>query len=107
MITDNVRKTGTTGANYADAVSWVCAGRERKTIHLVNTGATHSLKYKLLATYSNQQTTGKEDVLVNETTLDAGQDARFQYNGQYFRLILQVKNGSGSTTYEVNYSGRG
>lgn len=99
------RATGTVTAAYVSALDWDTAGLKKKTIHLFNTHATLTLKYKLLATYNGDQTSGKEDELVAETTLAAGADARFQYDKAYASLILQVIDGSGHATYEVNYIG--
>ncbi len=106
---DKDSKTGTTANAYASVLTWKCAELREKTIHLVNTDDTNSLSYKLLARYHESQTSGKEDELVAETSLAAGEDARFQYNGQYHELILQVKSAveDSHATYEVNYSGQG
>jgi hypothetical protein len=104
---DKGKNTGVTSGSYADALTWNCAELREKTIHLFNSHASESLYYKLLGRYSGEQTSGKEDVLVNETSLTAGEDARFQYNSQYEQLILKVKSNSGAANYEINYSGQG
>jgi hypothetical protein len=106
---DKSKLTGTTTAAYVAALTWNVDELREKTIHLWNTHASYGLKYKLLARYSEGQTVGQEDVLVAETTLAAGADARFQYNNQYHELILQVETASGTNhaTYEINYIGQG
>ncbi|MDD4985783.1 MAG: hypothetical protein PHQ43_08345 [Dehalococcoidales bacterium] len=106
---DKGRITGTTTNDFASALTWSCAELREKTIHLVNTDAANSLDYKLLARYHESQTSGKEDELVAETALAAGEDARFQYNGQYHELILQVEStvDDSHATYEINYAGQG
>jgi hypothetical protein len=104
---DKGKSTGETTASYASALTWSCAELREKTIHLFNTHATESLYYKLLGRYHPEQTAGKEDVLVPESSLAAGEDAVFQYNNQYEQLILQVKNNSGAASYEINYNGQG
>ena len=103
------RITGTTTNDFAAALTWGCGECREKTIHLVNTDAANSLDYKLLARYSNDQTSGKEDELVAETALAAGADARFTYNGQYHELILQVEStvDDSHATFEINYVGQG
>ena len=98
--------TGTTTASYVSALTWDTYNLREKTIHLVNTHASASMYFKLLARYEARQTSGKEDELVAETSLAAGEDARLTYNDQYGQLILQVKNNSGASTYEINYSGQ-
>ncbi len=99
--------TGTTTASYVSALNWNTKGLKKKSIHLVNTHESATLKYKLLATYSDDQTSGKEDTLVSETTLAAGADARMQYSNEYCKLIIQVVDGSGHATYEINCIGQG
>ena len=101
---DNGSDTGTTGAEYADALSWSCAELANKSILLTETGGAQSLKYKLLGYYTEG---GQADELVAETTLAASGSARFQYHKQYHTLILQVKNGDGAATYQVDYEGTG
>lgn len=104
---DKGRSTGTTTASYVTALTWVCGELREKSIHLVNTHATLSMYFKLLGRYHESQTSGKEDTLVAETTLLAGEDATMQFDRQYNELILQVKNSSGAATYEENHNGQG
>jgi orotidine-5'-phosphate decarboxylase len=104
---DKGHSTGTTTASYVSALTWSCAELREKTIHLVNTHATLSMYFKLLARYHEAQTSGKEDELVAATSLAAGEDTRLQYDRQYHELVLQVIDNSGHATYEVNYSGQG
>lgn len=104
---DKGKTAGTTTGSYADALAWSCAELREKSIHLFNTHTSESLYYRLLGRYSREQSTGKEDVLVSETSLAPGEDARFQCNNQYEQLILQVKNNSGAATFEINYNGQG
>jgi hypothetical protein len=104
---DKGHSSGTTTAAYVTALDWPCAELGNKTIHLFNTSATQTLSYKLLASYHEGQSAGKEDVLVAQTSLAIGGDARMQYDRHYQRLILQVIDNSGHATYEVNYSGQG
>ena len=105
VITGQV--TGTTTAAYVVALTWDTDGLKNKSIHIVNTHATLTMKFKLLGRYNTAQTAGKEDVLVAETTLGVGEDARLQFDKQYFQQIVSVINGSGAATFEINYSGLG
>jgi len=100
------RSTGTTTASYVAALTWDCSHLRGKSIHLVNTHATLTLYYKLLATYNTAQTAGKEDELVAQTSLGVGTDARMTYNNEYSQLVLQVVDNSGHATYEVNWIGK-
>jgi hypothetical protein len=95
---------GTTTASYASALDWKVEDLGAKTILLRNTDASLSLKYKLLG-YVAQNGVAKE--LVAETTLLAGEVAEFHYDRQWHRLVLQVVDGSGHATYQVDYEGQG
>ncbi len=96
-----------TAVSYVNILVWNCAELREKSVHLFNTHAAESLYYRLLGRYSTEQSVGKEDVLVSETALAPGEDARFQFNNQYEQLILQLKNNSGAATFEINYNGQG
>lgn len=104
---DKGHKTGTTTASYVTALDWITAELREKTVHLVNTHASLSMYFKVLAKYHEDQTSTKEDTLVAETSLAAGEDTRIQFDRQYAEIIVQVKNNSGAATYELNYSGQG
>lgn len=101
---DNGSTSGTTSAAYADALDWKVADLGAKTILLKNTHASLSLKYRLSG-YAVGNGVRKE--LVTETTLEAGEVAELHYGRQWDRLMLQVKNGSGVATYQVDYEGQG
>ena len=96
--------TGTTTASYVSALDWKAAELGAKTILLKNTHTSLSLKYKLLG-YAAEG--GIEKELVPETTLEAGEVAEFHYDRQWDRLVLQVINGSGAATYQLDYEGQG
>jgi len=101
---DNGSTTGTTTASYADALDWNTRELAPKTILLENTDAAESLKYKLLG-YVSEGGIAKE--LVPETTLAHGDIAEFHYEKQWHRLVLQVIDGSGQATSQVDYEGQG
>lgn len=101
---DNGSKIGTTTASYVAALDWSTQELAQKTILLKNTNATKSLKYKLLG-YAVDGGIGKE--LVAETTLEHGEVAEFHYDRQWDRLVLQVINGNGAATYQLDYEGQG
>ena len=101
---DKGSKTGTTTESYANALDWKVGELSSKTILLKNTHASLSLKYKLLG-YAVDTGIGKE--LVAETTLLPGEVAEFHYDKQWDSLRLQVINGSGAATYQVDYEGQG
>ena len=96
--------TGTTNTSYASALDWHTAELGKKTILLKNTHASFSLKYKLSG-YATENGIVKE--LVPETTLLAGEIAEFHYDRQWHRLVLQVVDGSGHSTYQIDYEGQG
>jgi len=96
--------TGTTTASYADALDWQTAELNNKTVLLKNAHASCSLKYKLLG-YVTENGVVKE--LVSETTLLAGEIAEFHYDRQWHRLVLQVVDGTGHATYQLDYEGQG
>ena len=101
---DKDSKTGTTTEAYVDALDWKAEELARKTILLKNTHASASLKYKLLG-YVAEGGIAKE--LVAETTLLAGEVAEFHYDRQWQRLVLQVIDGSGHASYQLDYEGQG
>ena len=101
---DRGSETGTTTASYVSALDWKVLELSAKTILLKNTHASLSLKYKLLG-YAVDKGINKE--LVAETTLEHGEVAEFHYDRQWDRLVLQVINGSGAATYQVDYEGQG
>ena len=101
---DSGTETGTTSASYADALSWRCHELGAKTVLLKNTHGSNSLKYKLLGRVTEG---GLQDELVAETQLDAGQTAEFHYDRQWHQLVVQVINGSGAASYQVDYEGQG
>ena len=96
--------SGTTTAAYATALDWQVSELAPKTMLLKNTHASLSLKYKLLG-YATDNGLAKE--LVAETTLLAGEVAEFHYDRQWHRLVLQVIDGSGHATYQLDYEGQG
>ena len=96
--------SGTTTADYATALDWQVSELAPKTMLLKNTHASLSLKYKLLG-YATENGLAKE--LVSETTLLAGEVAEFHYDRQWHRLVLQVIDGSGHATYQLDYEGQG
>ena len=101
---DKSSLTGTTTASYVSALDWKAAELSEKTILLKNTHASLSLKYKLLG-YVVGGGIGKE--LVGETILEPGEVAEFHYDRQWDRLALQVINGSGAASYQLDYEGQG
>jgi hypothetical protein len=101
---DSGSQSGTTAAGYADALRWGTEELGKKTILLKNTHGSLSLKYKLLG-YAKEGGFSKE--LVNETELLAGEVAEFHYDRQWHQLVLQVINGTGAATYQVDYEGQG
>ena len=101
---DSATKTGTTTASYADALNWRCFELSSKTILLKNNHGSNSLKYKLFG-YAYEG--GLDNELVAETILAAGKVAEFHYDRQWDRLVLQVMNGNGQATYQLDYEGQG
>jgi len=101
---DKGSKTGTTTAAYVDALDWNVLELGSKTILLENTHAAQSLKYRLFG-YVFEGGIAKE--LVAETTLAHGEVAEFHYDKQWHKLLLQVIDGSGHATYQVDYEGQG
>ena len=96
--------TGTTTASYISALDWSVEELKEKTIVLKNTHASFSLKYKLMVYASAEGIAGEE---VTETILAAGEIAKMQLLKQWARLMLQVVDGSGHSTYQVDYIGQG
>jgi hypothetical protein len=101
---DNGSITGVTTGSYATVLEWKTRELGNKTILLKNTHASLSLKYKLLGyVFKN----GIATELVSETTLLAGEIAEFHYTRQWEELELQVINGSGAATFQLDFEGQG
>jgi len=96
--------TGATTASYTNALDWSVEEMREKTIVLKNTHASTSLKYKLQV-YAAAAGIGGEEVA--ETTLNASETAKIQLARQWARLVLQVIDGSGHASYQVDYIGQG
>ena len=101
---DKGSKTGTTTESYVTALDWKAEEFAAKTMLLKNTHASMSLKYKLSG-FAAEGGIGKE--LVAETTLLPGEAAEFHYDRQWHRLVLQVIDGSGHASYQLDYEGQG
>ena len=97
-------KTGTTTAAYVTAHDWPTSELGAKTILLENTHATLTMKYKLFG-YAHAD--GRSIALVAETTLSPAEVAEFHYSKQWDRLALQVIDGTGHATYQLDYEGQG
>ncbi|MFA5628902.1 MAG: hypothetical protein WC958_01355 [Dehalococcoidales bacterium] len=97
-------KLGVTTANYTDALDWGVSEMGEKTILLKNTGMSNSLKYKM---YGGAGDNGITVEIIPENTLLAAEIAQIHYKRQWHRLVLQVKNGSGETEYQIDYEGQG
>ena len=96
--------TGATTASYTSALDWSVEEMREKTIVLKNNHTAASLKYKLLVYAATAGIAGEE---VAETTLAAGETAKIQLTKQWARMVLQVIDGSGHATYQVDYIGQG
>lgn len=96
--------TGVTTADYVDALDWKVAELGHKTILLKNTHADQSLKYRLSGYLVDG---GIEKELVAETVLSYGEIAEFHYDRQWDRLVLQLANVSGASSYQLDYEGQG
>lgn len=96
--------SGTTAAEYADALDWKVEELREKTVLLKNVDSVNSLKYKLIAYASPEGIAGEE---ISETVLEAGCIAKAQLAKQWARLVIQVTSGSGSAAYRIDYIGQG
>jgi hypothetical protein len=101
---DKGTKNGTTTVSYASALDWSVEELKEKTIVLKNTHGSFTLNYKLAA-YAYADGIGGEEI--GETTLGAGEIAKIQLVKQWARLVLQVTDGSGHASYQVDYIGQG
>ncbi|MDD5038767.1 MAG: hypothetical protein PHN78_05565 [Dehalococcoidales bacterium] len=101
---DKGSKSGTTAASYTSALDWPVDELREKTIVLKNTHASFTLKYRLLAYAAAEGNAGEE---VGETVLAPGEIAKMQLLKQWSRLVLQVIDGTGQATYQVDYIGQG
>lgn len=101
---DRGSTTGMTTASYVSVLLWHTAELGTKTLLLKNTHGSLSLKFKMWG-YVTENGIAKE--LVTENVLYFGEIAEFHYDRQWDTLVLEVKNGSGSATYQIDYEGQG
>jgi hypothetical protein len=99
---DSEHVTGTTGSSYVEALSWICADINQKSILLKNTSSTYTMYFKLVGYLSPS---GLGQSIVSETSLAAGATVEFRYEDFWCTLILSVKNNSGGCDYELDYGG--
>lgn len=96
--------TGTTTSSYITALDWKTLELGKKTLLIKNTHASASMKYRLWG-YAVENGIAVE--LVPETALSAGDVAEFHYDRQWHCLLLQVIDGSGHASYQLDYEGQG
>ena len=101
---DKGSMTGTTTASYTGVLDWSVEELKEKTIVLKNTHGSFSLKYKLIVYASADGIAGEE---ITETALAAGEIVKIQLLKQWAKLVLQVMDGNGHATYQVDYIGQG
>ncbi len=96
---------GTTSAAYVTVLTWDTRQLREKTLHIINTHVSLTMMYKVLATFNAAQTAGTEQLLQPETTLAPGASDILHYGKQYNSLIVQVIDGTGHATFEIDLSG--
>jgi hypothetical protein len=94
--------TGVTTASYADALLWSCLGFMFKTIIIKNTDSAKTMKYKV---WSIAHKGGLEHAEVTETTLGTGAQAKHNFEHADAALRVEVKDGTGHATYQLDYTG--
>lgn len=101
---DKGSQTGITTDSYSDALDWQVEELREKTILLKNSDQFSSLKYRLVACAVPDGIISEE---ISESTLSAGQVVKIQFVRQWAKLVLQVSDGSGHASYQVDYIGQG
>lgn len=94
--------TGVTTASYADALLWYCLGFAFKTIIIKNTDSAKTMKYKV---WSIAHKDGLEHAEVTETTLGTGVQATHNFEHANGALRVEVEDGTGHATYQLDYVG--
>lgn len=100
-----ITTTGTTTASYVTAVDIDMRGRESGVGVIYNTGVTNTMFYKVLGEYA-KYAKGELNEIVAETSLavkdGVGDRDFFRLENAYARILVQVKNNAGATTYTVD-----
>ena len=94
--------TGVVTASYADALNWLCLGFAFKTIIIKNTHGSLTMKYKV---WSFAHKGGLEHAEVTEATLNAGAQAKHNFEHADGALRVEVIDGTGHATYQLDYVG--
>lgn len=95
---------GVTTDSYA-GLQWDCDGFMEKTVVLVNTHDTNSLKYRVLA---RAQTDGVDAEEIAETTLGPLDSVRIGLNNWLARIKVECKADTpgSQATWQIDYGGR-
>lgn len=76
------------------------------TIMLKNTGASQTLKYKILG-YASYNGTLSDELKAETTVAASTQAATLKVSDGYEKIVVQIKNGDGATTALCEYMKRG
>jgi hypothetical protein len=95
--------TGTCTAAYATALSLACAGVRNKTIMVVNTDATLTMKYRIRGFAKSGSSYYNE--IQAEATLAASTSQPHVIENSYDVITVEVIDGTGHATYAIDYCG--
>jgi hypothetical protein len=94
--------TGTCTAAYVAALSWSCLQFPNKSIIVVNTHATLTMKYRIRG-YAKSGSAYYNEIQA-ETTLAASTSQPHVIQNCYDLITVEVIDGSGHATYAIDYS---
>lgn len=95
--------TGTCTAAYVVALSLYCASVRNKTIVIVNTHATLTMKYRIRGFAKSGSSYHNE--IQAEATLAASTSQPHVIENSYDVITVEVIDGSGHATYAIDYCG--
>lgn len=95
--------TGTVTASYVEALALSCPKTTKKTIIVVNTHATLTMKYRIRGFAKSGSTYYNE--IQAEVTLAASTSRPHVIENSYDEITVEVIDGSGHATYAIDYCG--
>jgi hypothetical protein len=95
--------TGTCTSSYVSALSWSCQNFPNKTIIVVNTHATLTMKYRIRG-YAKSGSSYYNEIQA-EYTLAASTSQPHVIQNSYDVITVEVTDGSGHATYAIDYTG--
>jgi len=102
-LKDGIEKsaTGTTTGSYVNAMQLAIAPIKSTSFVIANTGVTNTMFYKVLVYRNNDDITYPEEYVPETSIGTSSQDEVDLMEYGISKVIVQVKNNAGATTYAI------